>query len=71
MLAEVTAENVVYDLGSGDGRIVIAAAREYGARGVGIEINPELISRRRGKRAASRPYHGTSTARSMTCPADM
>ncbi len=43
-LAEVTAEDVVYDLGSGDGRIVIAAATEYGARGVGIEINPELVA---------------------------
>jgi len=42
-LAEVTKEDVVYDLGSGDGRIVIAAARDFGARGVGIEIDPKLI----------------------------
>ena len=42
-LADVTEQDVVYDLGSGDGRIVIAAARKYGARGVGIEINPELV----------------------------
>ena len=42
-LAKVTADDVVYDLGSGDGRIVIAAAKKYGARGVGIEIDPELI----------------------------
>jgi SAM-dependent methyltransferase len=34
---------VVYDLGSGDGRIVIAAARDYGARGVGIEFDPGLV----------------------------
>jgi SAM-dependent methyltransferase len=39
-LAEVTARDVVYDLGSGDGRIPITAAVRYGARGVGIEINP-------------------------------
>ena len=32
--------DVVYDLGCGDGRIVIAAAREFGARGVGVEIDP-------------------------------
>jgi SAM-dependent methyltransferase len=42
-LAEVTASDVVYDLGSGDGRIVIIAAQEYGARGVGIEIQPHLV----------------------------
>jgi precorrin-6B methylase 2 len=43
-LASVTREDVVYDLGSGDGRIVIAAARNFGARGVGVEIDPNLIS---------------------------
>jgi cyclopropane fatty-acyl-phospholipid synthase-like methyltransferase len=42
-LAKVRPGDVVYDLGSGDGRIVIAAARTYGARGIGIELNPELI----------------------------
>jgi SAM-dependent methyltransferase len=38
-LARVTASDVVYDLGSGDGRIPITAAQRYGARGVGIEID--------------------------------
>jgi cyclopropane fatty-acyl-phospholipid synthase-like methyltransferase len=42
-LAHVTAADVVYDLGSGDGRIPITAARKYGARGVGIEIDPALV----------------------------
>jgi tRNA A58 N-methylase Trm61 len=42
-LAGVAPEDVVYDLGSGDGRMVIAAAREFGARGVGIEIDPMLV----------------------------
>lgn len=42
-LAQVVPADVVYDLGSGDGRIVITAARTYGARGVGIELDPELI----------------------------
>jgi cyclopropane fatty-acyl-phospholipid synthase-like methyltransferase len=42
-LAEVGKGDVVYDLGSGDGRIVIAAAREYGAQGVGFEIAPRLV----------------------------
>ncbi len=42
-MAQVTSRDVVYDLGSGDGRIVIAAAKRYGARGVGIELDPALI----------------------------
>ena len=41
--AEVTKNDVVYDLGCGDGRIPIAAARKYGARGVGIDIDPRRI----------------------------
>ena len=36
--------DVVYDLGSGDGRIPIIAAQKYGARGVGIEIDPALVT---------------------------
>ena len=43
-LAGVTKDDVVYDLGSGDGRIVIAAAQEFGARGVGFEIEPDLVA---------------------------
>lgn len=43
-LAGVTADDVVYDLGSGDGRIVIMAAQRYGARGVGVEIDPRLVA---------------------------
>ena len=42
-LAAVAPGDVVYDLGSGDGRIVIAAARDYGARGVGIDIDADLV----------------------------
>src|SRR5580765_119165 len=43
-MAQVGKEDVVYDLGSGDGRIVIAAVRDFGARrGVGIEKDPELV----------------------------
>src|SRR5262245_26701585 len=42
-LAHVTAADVVYDLGSGDGRIVVLAAQKYGARGVGIELDPRLV----------------------------
>lgn len=47
-LAEVKKTDIVYDLGCGDGRIVIAAAKEYGAHGVGIDINPERIQEAEG-----------------------
>ena len=43
-LAGVRQGDVVYDLGSGDGRIPITAARVYGARGVGIDIDPRRIA---------------------------
>jgi SAM-dependent methyltransferase len=42
-LADIRADDVVYDLGSGDGRLVITAAKRFKARGVGIELQPELI----------------------------
>ena len=42
-LAKVTAGDVVFDLGSGDGRIPIIAAQRYGARAVGIELDPALV----------------------------
>jgi SAM-dependent methyltransferase len=42
-LARVTKDDVVYDLGSGDGRIVVLAAQKYGAHGVGIELDHRLV----------------------------
>jgi ribosomal protein L11 methylase PrmA len=42
-LAAVNKDDVVYDLGCGDGRIVITAAKKYGARGVGVDIDPDRI----------------------------
>ncbi len=42
-LAEVTSKDIVYDLGCGDGRFVVTAARQFGARGVGIDIDPQRI----------------------------
>jgi SAM-dependent methyltransferase len=42
-LANVKPRDVVYDLGCGDGRVVIAAAKKYGARGVGIDVDPRRI----------------------------
>jgi SAM-dependent methyltransferase len=43
-LADIRADDVVYDLGSGDGRLVITAAKRFGARGVGVELQPELVA---------------------------
>ena len=52
-LAEVSSDDVVYDLGSGDGRMIILAAKEFGARGVGVEIDSQLVqtARRRARKA--------------------
>ena len=52
-LADVKPTDVVYDLGSGDGRIVITAAKKYGARGVGIELDPDLVKQARQHAADS------------------
>ncbi len=46
-LAHLTSSDVLYDLGSGDGRIVITAARKYGVHGVGIDLNPDRIAEAR------------------------
>jgi ribosomal protein L11 methylase PrmA len=43
-LAQVTSADTVYDLGCGDGRIVITAAKKYGAHGVGVDIDPQRIA---------------------------
>jgi SAM-dependent methyltransferase len=51
-MARVTAKDIVYDLGCGDGRIVITAAQKHGARGVGIDIDPQRI--REARENASR-----------------
>jgi len=50
-LAELKKDDVLYDLGSGDVRIVIQAAKKYGIRGIGIDINPELVERARASAA--------------------
>ncbi|MBU2438061.1 MAG: methyltransferase domain-containing protein [Acidobacteria bacterium] len=42
-LAEVDADDLIFDIGCGDGRIVITAAKKYGARGIGIDIDPQRI----------------------------
>ena len=56
-LARVTPDDVVYDLGSGNGAIVIRAAEKFGARGVGVEIDSNLV-REATKRAQKRGVGG-------------
>ena len=48
-LADVTEQDTVYDLGSGDGRIVVMAARQFGAQAVGVEIDEKLVDRARAR----------------------
>jgi cyclopropane fatty-acyl-phospholipid synthase-like methyltransferase len=56
-LAEVKKEDILYDMGSGDGRIVIMAAKKYGTRGVGIDMNPELVEKARANAAQEGVSH--------------
>ena len=56
-LAGVTRDDVVYDLGCGDGRIPIAAAKKYGARGVGLDIDPRRIEEARANARAAGVDH--------------
>jgi len=48
-MGDVDKEDIIYDIGCGDGRIVIVAARNFGARGVGIDIDPQRIEESRAK----------------------
>jgi len=46
-VAEIQKGDILYDMGSGDGRIVIEAAKKFGIKGVGIDLNPELVAKAR------------------------
>ena len=56
-LAAVSKKDVVYDLGCGDGRIVIEAAKRYGARGVCVDIDPRRIAEARANAAEAGVAH--------------
>jgi predicted RNA methylase len=56
-MARVKSGDVLYDLGSGDGRIVIQAAKRYGVKGVGIEIDPELVRKAQDKASKEKVDH--------------
>jgi SAM-dependent methyltransferase len=46
-IAQVNKDDLLYDLGSGDGRIVITAAKNYGARGIGVDLDPQRVAEAR------------------------
>jgi ribosomal protein L11 methylase PrmA len=48
-LAKINSQDILYDLGSGDGRILITAAKKYGSRGIGIDIDPHRIEQAKQK----------------------
>ncbi len=53
-LAKINSQDILYDLGSGDGRILITAAKKYGTRGVGIDIDPQRLEQARQKAIKNR-----------------
>ncbi len=56
-LAEVNGDDILYDLGSGDGRIPIAAAQRFGTRGVGIDLNPERVREAKSNASSAQVTH--------------
>ena len=56
-MAGVGADDIVYDIGCGDGRIVIEAAKAFGARGVGIDIDPDMIAKSKASAEANGVSH--------------
>ena len=56
-LAEVRRDDILYDLGSGDGRIVIEAAKKFGVKGVGVDLNPTLVEQARRRAAEEGVSH--------------
>lgn len=69
--AEVKPGELVYDLGSGDGRILVAAARHFGARGVGFDLNVELVHVARAAAAAAGVRHLVSFQRANIFAVDL
>ena len=53
-LAKINSDDIIYDLGCGDGRVLIAAAQKYGSRGIGIDIDPERVEDARIKALKNR-----------------
>lgn len=67
-LAAVGPNDVVYDLGSGDGRLVILAAQGRGAGGVGIEIQPQLVAQSRALPRRPRSRTACASSKAISTP---
>src|SRR5574341_1285651 len=63
-MAQVTPNDYVWDLGAGDGKIAIMAAKKFGARAVGIEYNPDMVKHANGNAQAA-GVHGTGPGRAV------
>jgi len=70
-LAAVGPDDLVVDLGSGDGRIVIAAAQKFGARGLGIELDGALVERSRARAREAKVAHRVSFVQGDVLAADI
>ncbi len=70
-LAEVRSDDVLYDLGAGDGRIVIAAARRYGVRAVGIELDARKVAEARANVARAGLSHRVEIRQGDALAADL
>ena len=70
-LVEVAEDDVVYDLGSGDGRILVRAAKGFGAKGVGLEINPALVEDARQAIEAANVQHRVKIVQQDIFEADL
>lgn len=69
--AQVDKNDIVYDIGSGDGRMVIQAARKYGARGVGLELSARLVETARTEAAKQGVEHLVEFRRGDALQADI
>ena len=64
-LARVKPGDVIYDIGSGDGAIIIYVRQKYGVKGVGIEIDPDLVTRARNNAIGKKSNISSSFAPRM------
>src|SRR4029077_1738912 len=67
----VKKSDVVYDLGSGDGRIVIAAAKEFGCKAIGYEIEAELVALSRAQTTSDQVEHLVKIERADVMTVDL
>jgi ribosomal protein L11 methylase PrmA len=70
-MAEITSDDVVYDLGCGDGRMVIEAARKHGARGIGFDLDSDLLEQAQANARAAGVDHLVTFSRTDVLTMDL